>query len=71
MAGPGVIVGRFGTTLITETDDSIEPAVNALYSFDANRDGLPTDQVRTASVDLLRHDDRHLSLTYDVSLGLT
>jgi hypothetical protein len=66
MAGPGVIVGRFGTTLVTEADEPIEPAVNALYSFDAVRPGLPTKQVRTASVDLTRHSDLELELLYQV-----
>ena len=66
MAGPGVITGRFGTTLVTEQDTAIEPMVNALYSFDPARAGLPTDQVRTASVDLTRHDDLRLELMYEV-----
>lgn len=66
MAGPGVIVGRFSTTLITEQDTAIEPAVNALYSFDPARGGLPTNQVRTASVELTRHSDLRLGLMYQV-----
>lgn len=66
MSGPGVIVGRFGTTLITDSDAVIEPAVDALYSFDQARPGLPGDQTRTASVYLTRHDDRRLELSYEV-----
>lgn len=66
MAGPGVIVGRFGTTLVTEQDTTIEPAVNALYTFDPTRSGLPSEQVRTASVELTRHDDLRLELVYEV-----
>ena len=66
MAGPDIIVGRFGTTLVTEQDTAIEPDVNALYSFDPARSGLPTNQVRTASVELTRHDDFRLELMYQV-----
>ncbi len=66
MAGPGVIVGQFGTTLVTEGDGAIEPEVNALYSFSSERPGLPADQIRTAAVELDRRNDLHLELTYDV-----
>lgn len=66
MAGPGVIVGRFSTTLITEQDTAIEPAVNALYAFDPARGGFPTNQVRTASIELTRRSDLRLELMYQV-----
>lgn len=66
MVGPGIIAGRFGTTLVTEQNTSIEPAVNALYSFDPARGRLPTDQARTAPVELTRHDDLRLELIYQV-----